>query len=395
MSKQLTNDVSARVESFLSLLRSATLEKPVPIKEFQAIVEKEYVGTNGGNVDAEAVAAAIERKVRYALKLAETHLGGGRLIVREGNHIRVTALRATGFDRRCQREVQVKTVVAQALLHWLFGEVNFPSQGVKQYKSFELICKSAALKKRIESKLEHLRRTSVLSMIIDAGSTTFKVMELFLKAKEMPLTVTVHRRHDETGRPLKETTQRLVTPLVITNSIPIAAAIGSSHHHSVITLKLIGGTEVTERRSICGEGAILWLKTCQASGVMASADLAIIGTTGYMEHFVGAKPALGCHDASEANLKAEMLQLAEHGLRVCILDSRKLKVGAEFNSCFAPVSHTALDVIVVDEGRKDDDTQKAVKAFCQVANDAGVAVLLAKKPKATGGSELGDADQST
>lgn len=369
-SKKTSDSVANRLKEFLALIRSYPAEASIPIAGFHSIVEAESEAGSGEDKKA------TERKVRYALKLAEAQLGAGRSILWEDRHIKVTSLKATTFDRRCQRGEFEKNIVANVLLHWLFGKDDFPLEKQPGQSGFYVACNNKTLD-RLKRKLENLRRTSVLTMLIDAGSTTYRIAERFLDAKTMPITVRVREREPDAGLS-KELSPRLIIPTIITNSIPIAAKVAASKHHNVITLKLIGGTELVDRRSICGEGALLWLRACQASGVVASADLAIIGTTGYMASYVGSLPALGCHDPSEANLKAEMLKLAANGLRICVMDSRKL-IGAEFNCCFAPIAYSAMDLIVIDGGQKKNGSKRAVGNLCKAAADEGVAVLVAER----------------
>lgn len=429
---RLSTKIAQRVTKFLELLERETLDNEIPIEEFEAIVRKE--GETGKSVD---------HLIRYALDRVEEALPSGRYLHRSDKSVTLSSRASSIFDRRLRRAETEKSLLAEGLLVWLFGTSSYPgnkrnpitiethfSDPGTQYDTLtdSVTCPHPSghpvdlwgrffhsssrprtlTAQRLYRRLNHIRRAANLVWVVDAGTTNLTFMEKLLATHTVPFRTPVFGM-DEYGVELKgEEATRIISPTIITNSIPVADAVARSRHRRSISLQIVGGTERFERRSICGAAAVLWLRACLGAGVIASADLAILGTTGYRSNFLGGTSGFGCDDPTEANLKMEMLKLAANGLRVVILDAKKF-ISGEFNCCFAPLTAATLDLVVVGldhtptarpstngngngngnpspstektttPPNADADLERRLTEFCREANNNGVGVIIVRK----------------
>jgi DeoR/GlpR family transcriptional regulator of sugar metabolism len=302
----------------------------------------------------------------------------------------------TLFDQNMQRNVSQKRAIAAALWHWLF---DFPLAAKLSpqecWTGFNTIKQNDRIKERMERKRSILRSRINPAIVIDAGSTNTVAITRFLAtATSIPFLIKEHKKdfrevekREEAATSTRSRIEnnshvdtkediwyyRLIAPLFLTNSIVIADKIARSEFRQSIILRVIGGTDRPERRSICGELSLLWLRACDQDGKMVSVDLAIIGATG-VDNKRFEIPVLGCDAAEEASLKARLLAMSQ--FRIVLFDSDKLVKGGS-SSMFAAISEGDVDLIVSDVGT-DRPTERAVDTLARACNENGVGLLLAK-----------------
>ena len=291
----------------------------------------------------------------------------------------------TIFDQNMQVNVPQKRAMAAVLWHWLF---DFPlPKGVAMRANWEGSPKrNDRIARRIEDKKNVLRSRVNPAVVIDAGSsTTIATERFFSSATNIPFLITDHKRsvpayEEEVGaekgrkgeKPLMVPFKRLIVPLFMTNSIVIADIIARSPFRHSVHVRIIGGTDRPERRSICGELSLLWLRACDQEGKMIAIDLAIIGATG-LDSTRFDTSVLCCDSADEASLKSRLLAMSK--FRIVLMDSEKLLKGGT-NSMFAAASEGDIDLIITDQG-SSREAEHAVAKLANMCDRNGVALLVA------------------
>jgi DeoR/GlpR family transcriptional regulator of sugar metabolism len=314
-----------------------------------------------------------ESQLRYALTelRKEIEARDYNLSLEVGrDYVRLLAKEETTFDQNLQLNVPQKRAIGAVLWHWLF---DFPLPEDIKFLQCWMGTESLKFNERIKNRLEHkkliLRSRISLGLVVDAGSTNAIAVEQFLRsAKDVPFQIGTQK--SESGVAINS--KKLVAPLFVTNSIVIADKIARSRFRHAIPLRVIGGTERPDRKSICGELALLWLRACHHEGKMISLDLAIIGATG-IESSRYNPPALGCDSAEEQGLKSRLLAMSH--FRIVVMDSSKIVSGSN-NSVFANVSDGDIDLIVTDCGA-DQHAREKVGEFAAVCAENGVGLLCA------------------
>jgi DeoR/GlpR family transcriptional regulator of sugar metabolism len=200
-------------------------------------------------------------------------------------------------------------------------------------------------------KLSALDRKSLITCLIDSGSTTRAVLDPLLATNRMPFRV----EHPDKNH-------HLVSLRVITNCPSILIDVYKSKHGRLIELISVGGAVRVERESSCG---ILTEMALQAWSI--TGDVAVVGTTGYR----GGQFA--CDDIEEARLKIKFLEMAT-GLRVIVFDSSKLR-SSDLLKTFATLSPAIVDLIVTDDGG-GSNCQSEVEDLRNEASAAKVAMAV-------------------
>ncbi len=312
--------------------------------------------------------------LRYALlelrKDIDDHNHGLSLEIGR-NYVRVLARDETVFDQNMQLNVRQKRAIAATLWNWLF---DFPLPEeisvIECWRGNYNTQINNRVGRALEKKREMTRTRASLGLVVDAGSTNAIVVDYFLQnAPSVPFQIQLNKQVD--GESVNF--NKLVAPLFVTNSIVIADKIARSKFRHSIPLRVIGGTERPDRKSICGELALLWLRACHHEGKMTSLDLAIIGSTGIEPKRFGA-PSLGCDSAEEASLKSRLLAMSH--FRIALLDSKKVALGPA-NSVFASISEGDVDLIITDGGT-DAETEAAVTALACLCDNNGVGLMVAR-----------------
>ena len=306
--------------------------------------------------------------------------------------VRVIVNDETLFDENMERNVAQKKTIAAVLWNWLF---DFPLTGKSTlsecWRGTDTRPANEHIRERMERKRAILRGRVNPALVIDAGSTnTIAITHFLATAKSVPILIWEHKKdfnavekreavadkkpcatHDlDNNEDVRY--HRLLSPVIMTNSIVIADKIATSRFRQSIVLRVIGGTDRPERRSICGELSLLWLRSCDQDGKLISLDLAIIGSTG-LEKKRFEKPVLECDAAEEASLKSRLLAMSK--FRIVLMDSDKLIKGGG-TSMFAAVSEGDVDLIITDSG-KDKPAERAVREFAALCDESGVGLLVA------------------
>jgi len=271
-------------------------------------------------------------------------------------------VKQTRYMQRSGEHLEVKLGLGYILWSWLLNirpeeELEF------QYK--------ATHQSRMVAKMAGLRQRIVLSIIADAGSSVTNAIRALLDIETVPIRPKLSGpRGDEEDE--REQQCRFVTPHIITNALSIAAMVANSKHADAIGLTLVGGGFHPDLSSICGSMTNQCLDSWGGSGTWKS-DIAIIGTTGCWAHPLGTV-GFACDDLEEAKLKARWLEMAY--FRVVIMDSSKMDAPPSGN-IFAPLSSTAIDLLVIDDG-KSSGAEEKVANMRREADKGGVAVLTLK-----------------
>lgn len=237
---------------------------------------------------------------------------------------------------------------------------------------------SAIAPGRVATKIARLRDQPVLSVLVDAGSTTTAAVRALLDVDSIPIRPENNHHPNDKQKKEEERQQgdhagqcRFITPVITTNALSIATMISESKHADTIGLRLIGGNFHSDLSSICGSMTDQCLCAWGGGGSWKS-DLAIIGTTGCWGHPSGAL-GFACDNFEESRLKATLLEMAF--FRVIIMDSSKLKASVRGN-LFAPLSSTFIDLVVTDDGRTTGAEQEVSDLHNQAAQEGVATVIL-------------------
>ncbi|MFD0895021.1 hypothetical protein KBB96_03600 [Luteolibacter ambystomatis] len=323
------------------------------------------------------------------------------------------------FEERLHKQANEKHMVCMGLLHWLFdatdvragygateksvpkafekGMGNYPLEKPLQAR-FNWARTDPAksfIERRLQRKRNAARNRTVLSLMVDSGSTTYTCMERFLAAREFPLKVPINaldgvdtsdgEDFEAAEEEPKKLRHRKVEPSILTNSLAISELIGkdSNLHRRRMILRVIGGTERPERRSLSGDVSLLWTRMLKSMG---GVDLSIVGTTGILENRHG-DWSLYMDDPIECELKREFLHMA--GFKIVICDSLKVLEGSCLHE-FAPIHENSVDLIVIDDpfpnGYRGADRERhdRFQSFLESAREQNVGVMaisLAKTRK--------------
>ncbi len=282
----------------------------------------------------------------------------------------------TSFGQRRQRAQDVKECLGEALWDFLLGK---QWRGSASESSLSLLDDSSPpVSESLRLRAKALRRRNQLFFAADAGSSTLAAISALLKAEKIPLEIGIEE--DKTTRE----NYRLVEPVILTNSFPIAEAVADSGKHRwSFIVEFVGGIMRPGRNCTTGELTSVWLHVCSAEGRVGTLDLAIIGVTGVTIGMDGI-PAVACDDPEEAALKRKFLSMASNGevgsgIRVMIFHAAKL-LYPEARCRFAVITKSMVDLIVVDAGENENEAS-AVKNFVECLKPLGVDVLVVKNPK--------------
>lgn len=272
-----------------------------------------------------------------------------------------------------------KDAIANCLAHWLFDETtenaddpplplsqNFPLNEGVSYRG--LWTSEQKISANLGRKRAILRSRTVVSMLIDAGTSTLSFSKKILSAPRLPLQVKSSQSIN------------LLEPSITTNSLEIANEVSRSPNRRGMTLKVIGGTERPDRGSLSGEMALAWARTMKSMGML---DLSVIGTTGINTTEDG-HLTLYMDEELECELKALFLEIAN--LRVVICDSSKILSGSYLNK-FSQISLNRVDLIVIDDGKdiyqnkdspyynQESTVNNKLEKFIAHATEQGVGVM--------------------
>lgn len=257
----------------------------------------------------------------------------------------------TVIDEREQDRPVTKSLLGEALWDLLFG---LGANGAKYAKS---------LTSRTSDKIAHLRRSALLTVLIDAGSTTLAVARSFNRLQKVPLRITLGE--DDSAK------QHLLRLNFISNSIPLLNELSSGVHRHEIGLSVVGGDVRTDRGSVCGLATQVFLDKCATGG-----DIAIIGTTGYDGVQSGMR-CFSCDNLEEAEVKLKFLHRS--GFRILIFDSSKLE-NRPATRVFTELSNQSIDLIVTDDGNDYDNAgneyKDLVRQFLDGAHASNVSVAV-------------------
>lgn len=285
------------------------------------------------------------------------------------------------FQERMRKASAEKTAIASYLLYWLFDQkIESGDEEVEQETAIENFSKGAlyeckvnwdeggSIDARLKMKRRILKNRTLMSLLIDAGTSNIRVAKEFLASKNLPLIVkTAHG-------------VRKVTPSIITNSLSIASSISEHEDRRNLWLTLIGGRENPVRRSLIGEMALSWAKGIRSRGKI---DLSIIGATGITSNESGLM-SVYMDDEVECELKAEFLQMAN--FRVVVCDSSKILMGSCINE-FAALTQANIDLVITDGGEclwrakgspffgSEKFVRDEIEGFMKQAAEAGVGVI--------------------
>lgn len=271
-------------------------------------------------------------------------------------------VKLTRFMQRSSERLEVKIGLGYILWNWMLN--------VRPEEEVEFQCK-ATHQSLVLGKLASLRQRVMLSIIADAGSSVTNAIRALLDVDSVPIRPRL--REPEENEPDERDQQcRFITPHIITNALSIATMVANSKHADSIGLTLVGGGFHPDLSSICGSMTNQCLDSWGGSGTWKS-DIAVIGTTGCWSHPTGTV-GFACDDLEEAKLKGRWLDMAF--FRVVIMDSSKMDAPPSGN-IFAPLSSTAIDLLVIDDG-KSTGAQDKVSNLRRKADKAGVSVLTLK-----------------
>lgn len=254
------------------------------------------------------------------------------------------------FDERVQHRPEVKLRLARLAWHLLFG-INFSGDHLRS-----TVHGSSKAQRQLANKIDELRKKSPVGLLIDAGSSTIKFCEELIALPAVPFKVKAGNSESH-----KKEAYRLVSPHVTTNCPEIATMIGGSSHSSNIGVTVVGGDQRSERGSICGTLALLWMAHVNPFG-----DVALVGATGYRRDPVGT-PSFGSDNHEEAELKAAFL--ARAWLKVIVLDSSKFAV-QPVSRVFASLPE--IDLVITDDGEDVKEYKTGVAEFLSELDGADV-----------------------
>jgi hypothetical protein len=269
------------------------------------------------------------------------------------------------FSERERHRPHTKSRLGEAIWHFLFG-----IESKAQYEFHGGI----EQRRIVLNKTASLRRKSPVHLFFDAGSTTIKCCEKLLVAPRIPLEIkaTDHAENDDEaakqgGSAEEITNYRLVSPHLMTNCPKIATIVGDSRFRDDVPVVLIGGEQRSQRGSICGTLAQMWIQQFQPS-----VDVSIIGSTGCRYDREG-RVAFGSDNVEEAQIKSTFLSPPHSWLRIIVLDSSKLSLSllpgidsvtsSQVARKFATASPENVDLIVTDDGAGNKTYEDAFTEF--------------------------------
>ena len=355
-------DIAVRRKSFRAVFEKR-LHKPIDFKLFIDQLKTDTEGDRQQTIGNRAVRDTFERwKTELEGEGFDIeHLGVDHLIINDAQ--------SSSADDRKQQNKDIKAQLGAALWEWLLG---IDLSEFKPFKNGATLKGSAA--EKVAAKMRALRRKSEVSISIDAGTTTQAVVEALLSSESFPLQIP--SSHQPSDNPLDrvgfEEGITFMSPRIFTNSITIAQTVSRKalSHRSLrdIDVSIIGGKIRFARGSIVGTYARTALESWKTT-----TDVSVIGTTGFINDYVG-RPSFACDDLAEAQMKSHLLSNA--WFKTVILDSSKLE-GRKVSSVFVPVSAAALDLIIIDDGSRTEQTER-VNGLALKAEQFGVACLIVK-----------------
>ena len=252
----------------------------------------------------------------------------------------------TSEDRSKGEHAPVKKAISELLWRKLLDLSHLPEHACSFYES-----------PTIRNKIGALRRKGLLSILADAGTTTYQSVDALLDVDFLPL------------QPAKiaRGSARFIRPTITTNSLRIANLVAGHRHAKEIELRLVGGTLRQERGSFCGP-----LAEMAFSRMTSNCDIVIVGTTGYRSAYDGT-PSFGADNVFESRIKTAVLDVSAV-LKVVVFHSEKLKY-PEVESVFTALSQ--VDLVVCDDGAKTGAREEVLE-FLDVCRNAQVATLVLK-----------------
>jgi DeoR/GlpR family transcriptional regulator of sugar metabolism len=354
--------VDERISLFWKLLYGDRGDRVGTSVDFETLATE----ANKLNNESQIQPRTCQHTLQQMQKMTCPHPGTSLIVGKDAARLDWTVQRV--FDEREQQRPSTKTRLARLVWKILF---NVPS-------GEDLKCALRAsldAQEDLNRRLSALRKKSPVAIFLDAGSTTMRCVDELLNLSSIPLHVptAIGPDSEQAGA------YRLVSPHITTNCPEIAVKISRSLYHEDIGVTIVGGDQRSQRGSICGSLAQLWMSHVNPYG-----DVSVIGSTGFRTDDQG-RPAFGCDNHEEAELKASFL--SRTWLRVVVMDSSKLKV-PPVSRLFATLSKDNVHLVVMDDGKADGDYQGAVEEFCNVARKYNVPVALslaesasAAKPK--------------
>jgi hypothetical protein len=317
-----------------------------------------------------------ERQIKYDLKALEVAIRPRRIVFLKGGLQAKDDEEGTSFGRRKQRSHEIKERLGDALWDLLLGP-QWRGASDSNISTSLLDASSPPISNALELRAQALRRRNQLYFAADAGSSTLAVITSLLQAERIPLEISVEPK--KTG----PENYRIVEPVLLTNSFPIAEAVaGSGKHRWSFIVEFIGGIMRPGRNCTTGELTSVWLHVCCAEGRIGTLDLAIVGVTGVTIGMDGV-PIVACDDAEEATLKRKFLSMAGNGepgsgIRVMVFHAAKL-LFPEARCRFAVVTKSMVDLIVVNVGGNEQE-REVVRSFVETITKLSVDVLVVSQP---------------
>lgn len=395
---------SERVKVLTAMLTKLKPGEELPVEELIAAI-RHHTGpkTFGGEKKS--------RDIKQLIHAYHDNSNAREVEVTRRHTIRFIEPAVAQFKERMEKRAAEKSDLSIALLHWIFDARNamagygatsktvpVPLEGGLTNYPFDKPLNArfnwareepekSFIERRLLRKRNAARNRTVLSIMVDSGSTTHTWVENFLSTSSFPLRVPIENATEtsdpdteqtakDRGTGRKQFRHRQVEPSMLTNSLAIAELIGSdsNKHRRQMILRVIGGTERPERRSLSGDFALLWTRMLKGMG---GVDLTVVGTTGIRENRHGAW-SLYMDDPIECELKREFLHMA--GFKIVICDSSKILSGSCLHE-YAPVNENSVDLIVTDDpfpdGAVDVDTDSYhhFQSFMEGAREQNVGVM--------------------
>lgn len=377
--------INARRTAFKEQILKLKTNQPYSFAEFAKAAKFQYKPEHGVGLT--------ERQIKYDLAKLEEAIRPRRvLFISGGIEIRDDE-EATSFGQRKRHAHEVKDLIARGLWDYLLGS-GWHGGEKRQSPVYDLYVGSDEQGKIIQQKKISLTQRNQLYMAADAGSSTLSAIKVLLTAERVPLEISDDshlpdlERHDAGNRPVD---YRIIEPVLLTNSFPIAEAVASSGKHRwSFIVEFIGGIMRPGRNCTTGELTSVWLHVCCAEGRIGTLDLAIVGVTG-LTYGLNGTPSVACDDAEEAALKRKLLEMASNGMRVMMFHAAKL-LFPEARCRFAVVTKSMVDLVAVDSGSNLAE-HLAVKRLIEAVKPLGVAVLVVKNPRFNAADAEAHADE--
>jgi DeoR/GlpR family transcriptional regulator of sugar metabolism len=374
--KESISAITARRTAFKETILRLKANQPYTFEQFAKAAQYQYKIKKGSE-------GLTERQIKYDLAKLEEAIRPRRVIFVSGGLEIKDDEEATSFGQRKRSAHDVKELIGAGLWHFMLGE-GWHGSEPRPKPDYTLHTSKEQVKEQLLMKKRALTLRNQIYMAADAGSSTLAAIKVLLSAEHVPLeirnTKEPHDSPDNSGSsaPLD---YRIIEPVLLTNSFPIAEAVASSGRHRwSFVIEFIGGIMRPGRNCTTGELTSVWLHVCCAEGRMGTLDLAIVGVTGVTFGHNGIL-AVACDDAEEAALKRKFLEMASNGLRVMMFHAAKL-LFPEARCRFAVITKSMVDVIAVDSGSNEME-HLAVKRLIDSVTPLGVGVLVMKNPKYT------------